>query len=313
MERNEIKSWLVGPVCAVATPFNEDYTPDYGAFRSNIRWMIDNGMKTGAGALLVVGAGGEHPALSVDEKKAFMAAAVEAANGEVPVLASIQHTDIRTIVDLAQYAEEVGIDAAQLGATYYYGNSEGDFRRLFEAVSKESDVTLMLYYLASTAQRVPLSALLGLRDIPTIGAIKWSGVDASRFRAALSILRNDLAIVANGGDTITAHMNGARAFVSHIGNFWPQYTADVWSLLERRDYIGANDKLSAFDLLWRDWTGRVGQETAGEGPFIKAAMEAVGLPAGPPRPPSTRPSTQLVEELQGIFAGAGVPGAVDRS
>ena len=307
MDRQDITSWLVGPVCAVATPFKEDYSPDYEAFQSNIRWMIDNGMKTGAGALLVVAAGGEHPALSVDERKAHMDAAVQAADGEVPVLASIQHTDIRTIIELAQHADRVGIDAAQLGETYYYGNSASDFRRLFEAVGRESDVTLMVYYLSSTAQRVPLSTLLELKDIPTVGAVKWSGVDAPKFRDAMSTLSNDLAIVNNGGNTITGHMNGARAFVSHIANFWPQYMAGVWALLDASDYVGANSKLSEFDLAWKAWTGRVGKETAGEGAFIKAAMEAVGLPAGPPRPPAARPSEVLIEELGTMFEQAGVP------
>ena len=49
---------------------------------------------TGKGTLLVGGAGGEHPTMNVDERKAVMSAAVEAAKGQVPVLTSIQHTDV---------------------------------------------------------------------------------------------------------------------------------------------------------------------------------------------------------------------------
>ena len=47
--------------------------------------------------------------------------------------------------------------------------------------------------------------------------------------------------------------------------------------------------------------------TGGEGPFIKAAMEAVGLPAGPPRPASIRPPQNLLDELKDMLNSSGVP------
>ena len=40
--------------------------------------------------------------MNVEERMAVMTTAHEAANGEVPVLTSIQHTDTRVIVELAQ-------------------------------------------------------------------------------------------------------------------------------------------------------------------------------------------------------------------
>ncbi len=98
MEPDQIRNWLCGPMVAVATPFTEDYALDLEALHNNIRFMIDRGVRTGQGSLLVGGAGGEHPTLNVDERKTVMTSALEAARGEVPVLSSIQHTDVRVIV-----------------------------------------------------------------------------------------------------------------------------------------------------------------------------------------------------------------------
>jgi dihydrodipicolinate synthase/N-acetylneuraminate lyase len=95
-----IKDWLCGPMVAVATPFREDFALDLDSLTSNIRFMVDKGVVTGNGTLLVGGAGGEHPAMNVDERKSVMAAAVKAANGQVPVLTSIQHTDVRVVLEL---------------------------------------------------------------------------------------------------------------------------------------------------------------------------------------------------------------------
>ena len=67
-----VKEWLCGPMVAVATPFKEDFTLDLDSLLSNIRFMVDRGVVTGNGTLLVGGAGGEHPAMNVDERKAVM-------------------------------------------------------------------------------------------------------------------------------------------------------------------------------------------------------------------------------------------------
>ena len=66
MSSQDIRSWLCGPMVAVATPFKEDLSLDLDVLTKNIRFMIDRGVKTGDGTLLVGGAGGEHPAMDVE-------------------------------------------------------------------------------------------------------------------------------------------------------------------------------------------------------------------------------------------------------
>ena len=139
-----IKEWLCGPMVAVATPFKENFDLDLKSLAGNIRFMIDRGVVTGKGTLLVGGAGGEHPTMNIDERKAVMSAAMEAAKGQVPVLTSIQHTDVRAVLELAEHATEIGLYGVQLGPTYYYEPSEADVIRLFEYVSAGSDVNLMI-------------------------------------------------------------------------------------------------------------------------------------------------------------------------
>ena len=53
--------------------------------------------------------------------------------------------------------------------------------------------------------------------------------------------------------------------------------------------------------------------TGGEGPFIKAAMEATGLKAGPPRPPSVRSPEHLLAEIRELLRSSGAPHAGERA
>ena len=309
MEPDKIRSWLCGPMVAVATPFTEDYTLDLDALQDNIRFMIDRGVRTGQGSLLVGGAGGEHPTLNIDERKAVMSAALEAAQGEVPVLSSIQHTDTRVVVELARHASKVGLDGAQLGPTYYYTPTEGDVLRLFEMVARESDVSLMIYHTWWEGLNMSLDLLQRLAEMESVRALKWSAPDPEHYRQTQLALADTLVIIDNSGEQVSSHVMGARGFITHLSGFWPEYPLEIWRLLEQGDYVAAKDKLSSFKWKWNLWRNRVAQVTGGEGPFIKAAMEAVGLRTGPPRPPSVRPPKHLLDELQVLLDTASVPKA----
>ena len=307
MQTSNIRSWLCGPMVAVPTPFKEDYTLDIDALQSNVRMMIDRGVDTGNGTLLVGGAGGEHPTMNVAERKQVMSAAVEAAQGDAPVLTSIQHTDYRVIVELAQHVSQAGLQGAQLGPTYYYEPTEGDAARLFKLVSEESDANLMIYHTWWEGLTMSINLLQELAAIENVRALKWSAPNDTLYRQGMLALADELAIIDNSGQQCFSNLMGATGFITHVSAFWPEYMRGVWELLKAKDYAAATARLRAFKWKWTEWRTKVCQETGGEGPFIKAAMEAVGLQAGPPRPPSVRPSSQLMEELDTLIDECGVP------
>ena len=305
-----IRSWLRGPIVAAATPFKEDNSLDLNALHKNIRFMIDGGVQTGDGALLVAAAAGEHPTLSVDERKAIMELAVEAAQGQVPVMASVQHTDCRVIEDLANFAGETGIAAVQLAPTYYYRPTEDDVLRLFRRIAACSDVTLMIYHTWWNGVHFSIDLLRKLAEIETVRVLKWSSSNDAAFRNGILALRDDLVIIDNSSHHILSHLLGCSGFITHLSNFWPQYPLALWRLLEKEEYAAANDHLATFKWEWGKWRDKVIKLTSGEGPFIKAAMEQLGLRAGPPRPPCVRPPEHLQLELQELLHRAGVPLAV---
>ena len=152
-----------------------------------------------------------------------------------------------------------------------------------------------------------MSLLSDLADIETVRALKWSAPNESLYRQGLSDLADRLVCIDNSGQQIFSHIMGARGFITHLSGFWPEYPAEIWNLLEQRDYEAARQRLADFKWRWSEWRAKVAAMTGGEGPFIKAAMEAVGLKAGPPRPPSVRASQLLRDELEVFLNECGVP------
>ena len=302
-----IEKKIVGAMVAVATPFNEDYSIDYSSFEDNIKFMTNRGLTEGNSTLLIGGAGGEHPVLNVEERVKLMEVAVQAAANKVPVLTSIQHTDWREIIKMAKSAEDIGIFGCQLGPTYYYMPTKHYVLDLFTRVADSSNVNLMIYHTWWDGFVMDFELLDQLIAIPNVNSIKWSHGSIDKFREGLTRYSKKVAMIDNSGNHILSNIYGASGFITHLSSFWPEYPRSIWDALQSKDFEKARDLLLGFKSEWMEWVKKVVQETGGEGPFIKVAMELVGLKAGPPRTPSKVPSDNLIKELDKLLLKYKVP------
>ena len=74
---------LKGLFTALITPFNQDGSIDFGAYRA----LIELQLKHGVDGLVPVGTTGESPTLSSSEKDLLIKTAVEMSAGKIPVIA----------------------------------------------------------------------------------------------------------------------------------------------------------------------------------------------------------------------------------
>ena len=307
MDVQQAQATFRGPMISVATPLTADFELDLTALRDNIRFMIDRGVRQGQGVLLVAAAGGEFPMLSMDERKEVTRVSVEAAGGEVPVATSIQFNGTREAVELANYAHQVGASLGQLSAPYYYEPPDGDIHAHFQTVSEESDLPIMIYNNWWNTLNMNLDMVERLSQLRNVVVLKWSAPSWREYTEGLHRFADRLAIIDNEGQHVWSHMMGAVGFITHLSNFWPEYPLAIWNLQQQKAYEQIILQLAAFKWPWRKWIGKVVKETEGEGPFIKAAMEEVGLPAGPPRAPARPVGEELRKELRQLLKEAGAP------
>jgi dihydrodipicolinate synthase/N-acetylneuraminate lyase len=303
----ETKTRLAGAMISVATPATQDLELDLDAYRRNLRFMIERGAATGNAVFLVAAAGGEFPMLCPEQRKELMRVAVETVEGKVAIAASIQDNSTRIATELATYARGVGVAVGQLSAPYYYPPTSEDIYRYFADVATGSGLPIMVYNNWWNTSNMNLETVERLVGIDGVVALKWSAPSHAQYFEGYERLADRLAIVDNEGQHVTASLMGATGFVTHIGNFWPEYPQRLWRLMRE----GAHEELLrdalVFKRAWRRWTERVMAYTEGEGPFIKAALDAVGLPSGHPFPPGLPVTDDLRQELRRLFDEYNVP------
>jgi len=308
MNKEEARKRIRGPVVPVITPFKSDFELDLEVLRENVQFLLDGGMRMGRGVLLAGGAGGEAPMLTVEERKEVAKTVVDRANGKIVVIVGAQHTDPRQVVELSRYAEDVGADAVQLSPPFYYTPSDEDVVRFFRMVAESIGIGIMVYNTYWLGFNISHQLMARLAELDNVVSIKWSAPNNHAYLMGYRLFAEKMAVIDNTGPVllIWSHMLGATGFITHVASYWPQHELMIWDLLEKGEYVRVKEELAKLNWPWYDFRVKMGEATGGEANVIKAAMEMVGLKAGPPRSPTMPLTPEQREELRKILVEGGV-------
>lgn len=282
----DARSALRGAVIPLVTIFSQDGSLDLPATAAHAEWIIERGARHGNAVFLVAGSGGDFTSMDLDERKRVIRTVAETVAGRVPIIAGAQSLDIRECIALCQFCEEIGIGSAQVSGPYYYDGRPGDVVAWFEKVRRRSRIGVTLYNNWYTGYDMPLDLVERLVDMGNVVAVKWSSPDVHTYYRGIRRLLPRVAVIDNSLLPIEPHMMGCRAYVSHVPNFYPEHSWRVWELLEQGRYFDAAQTYNEFMVPYFDLVAEIERATAGEGVYVRAAMEAAGLPVGTSRLPS---------------------------
>ena len=112
----KLKEALVGPVVAMTTTFNEDYSLDLEGMKALTDLFIDGGIKN----VIVAGSTGEFYSMSDEERMQVIETVVKHAAGRMTVFGCAAHSGTQLAIDLTKQCKDVGCDGPTL-----YRHNEG--------------------------------------------------------------------------------------------------------------------------------------------------------------------------------------------
>ena len=307
MRRNELRKLIVGPIATVPTAFDEEYELDYGRMAEATERWIQAGLVEGRSVLKVAAAMGEGPQLREEEWGRVLGTVVEAAKGRGPVMGAVHYKDtVRTIED-ARRAADVGVIGLQISPPVFNQPSQEDTLRYYGAVSDAIDIGIMVY----NTHWLPHGGIYPdtfrrMVDFENMAAIKWSPPKGVAYEDIFD-LAETFTIMDNASQPVLCHKLGGRGFLSDGVDSYPQYYLGVWDLMEAGRYNEAQAEWDRVILPLRAFYAKVVKRSGGEGRVEKAMSEIMGLPMGPPRPPSEPLDGREMAELRGLMMGWGWP------
>lgn len=222
-----------GVIPAATTQFTADLSVDINATQR----VLDALIRDGVDGIIALGTVGENNSLEADEKRKVLSAAVETANGRVPIITGVSELTTDRAVQYARDAEKLGADALMLLPAMVYVPTPEELEAHFRAVAAATSLPIMLYN-NPTMYRVGVNNddLLRLSDVPNIVAVKESAPDSRRITDIINGLGERYKVLVGLDDVaLEGLLLGATGWISGLTNAFPEESVALVKAAKERD------------------------------------------------------------------------------
>ena len=279
------------------TPMTPDGAVDYDGAARLASYLVDDMRNDG---LVVSGTTGESPTTSDEEQDRLLRTVVEAVGDRASIVAGVGTNDTAHTKELTRKAQQAGADGLLVVTPYYSKPPQHALEAHFRAVADVAELPVMLYDIPGrTGTPIATETLVRLADHENIVAVKDAKEDVAGTSEVLA--RTDLVYYC-GTDMVNLPWLslGAVGFVSVVGHVVGDLLHEMIDEFEAGQVGRARELhlalLPVYTGLFRN-QGLV---------MTKAALNLLGLPAGPVRQPLADATAAEIRRLREDLEAGGV-------
>ena len=279
---------------AMVTPFTSDGGLDLKGAQELAAHLVDSGAADG---LVVNGTTGEAPTTTDAEKAQVIKAVTEAVGDRAQVLAGVGTNSTRHTIELSRQAEENGAHGLLVVTPYYSKPTQEGVENHFNQVANASGLPALLYDIPGrTGTAIETETLLRLSEHPRIVGVKDCKVDL--LATARVIAETGLDYYSGNDELILPlYSIGGVGSVSTVGHVVGN---EIKAMLDAYDEGDNKEALRRHQAMLPVFTAIMTREPGAVA--VKAALNLLGLPAGPVREPLAEATPKLINELKALFA-----------
>lgn len=271
-------SKLTGVFGFPVTPFRDDLSLDLAGLARNVDEMAGFPFC----AMVAAGGTGEMYSMSPEEIEQVVATSVKATKGRMPIVAGTGFNAVLG-VDIAKRAAKAGASCILALPPYYVSAPEEGLFAYYEAIGKATDLPLMVYSRDWAIFTPEMLARLAER-VPTLVGWKDGQGDVRKYQRIMERNGDRLAWFGGlGDDCVPGYFAiGVQAYTSSISNIAPKLSLALAEAGLKNNFARLNELMKRYvNPLYALRERSKGYEVA----VMKEAMEMLGMPAGPVRPP----------------------------
>ena len=284
-----------GTYVAMVTPFDKNKEIDEEGFRSNINYLIDQGVNGLVGA----GTTGESATISHDDHRKIIDILVDEVDGRVETIAGTGSNATSEAIDLTKYALDANCDAALVITPYYNKPQQHAMVNHFQMLSDVADIPIIAYNVPSrTGVNMDVDTIVEIAKIDNIEAVKEASGSVDKvsdiYRALTHEGLEDDFNILSDEDSLTLPIMavGGTGVISASANI------DAKRMVLMVDSILNDDYGRAFELHY-EMLELIRALFIESNPVpVKTAMNIMGLPSGPLREPLAPMKEENVEVLK---------------
>jgi 4-hydroxy-tetrahydrodipicolinate synthase len=286
-----------GIIPPMLTAFDEQGDFDEKAQREIVSFLVDK-----VQGLYPCGTYGSGVLMDVGERKRVAEVVIDEVAGRIPVIMHVGGASTRSVVELAQHAEQTGATAVAAVPPIYYGFKQPEVERHFTALVDAVSIPVLIYNNPKTTGVAVSAPLLNRLAQIGVSGVKDSSFDIMVFYDYLRGVKKEgfIPIIGTEALLLPAVIMGAHGSVSGLANAFPEPVVELFTAVKRGDMDKATSlqsKVSAMrDIMHYGPTL----------PMIQAVLRKRGVNAGYPRLPFVLPDEELLEKAIADFMKLGV-------
>jgi len=290
-----------GSFVALVTPVNADGSIDFEGFRTLLDWHQENGTQ----AILIMGSTGEVSMLSPEERREIISRTSRMERGNMLLYFGCTGANTQATIDYVAYAKAEGGDGAIIAAPAYICADNADIVDYVIEVCDSVDFPIGFY---NNPPRVKTDLhwtdILKIAKHPNMVVLKESTTRVGQV-AQVCAAKPDISIMCccspNLGLVIPTMALGGDGTANMTGNVIPREMAVI-----SKKWETGEDAFACREAWLRNLPMLHFAYAAINPVTVKTLMQAIGLPAGPPRKPLKPANPELLRKGLDIVAALGL-------
>ena len=232
-----------GSIPALITPFKNGEV-DFSALENLVEWHISEG----SSAIVAVGTTGESPTLSHQEHKEVVKAIINFSGKRIPIIAGAGSNSTAESIELMEFSEKVGADAALVVTPYYNKPNQKGLLNHYTRLHDNSNLPIIIYNIPGRSIIDMNPDTMGqLSKLPRIIGVKDATGDVSRVSDTRETCgTNFLQLSGEDATALGFNAHGGVGCISVIANIAPKLSAlfqDAMLAGNYKEAIEYQDKL----------------------------------------------------------------------
>jgi len=274
------KALLTGSFVALITPMNQDYSIDFGGFRTLIEFQRDNG----SSGVLIMGSSGEVSMLTAEERHAIVRETMKQKKPGMAMWYGCTGPTTETTIAFLKQAAAEGADGAMIAAPAYICAANEDIVEYFLEVADASPIPIGIYNNPPRVKTdLTADEVLRIAQHPNVQLLKESTGRVAQV-AQIARAKPEMSLMCccspNLGLIVPIMSLGGHGVANMTGNIIPREMAVIstpWRSFEDSQ---------AFQAAYLRNLPMLHYAYSAINPVpMKSLMAAMGLPAGPLRKP----------------------------
>jgi 4-hydroxy-tetrahydrodipicolinate synthase len=225
-----------GVLTALATPFRDGAIDEKA-----LRGLVARQIAAGIDGLVPCGSTGESATLSHEEHERVIEIVVDAAAGQVPVVAGTGSNSTTEAIRLTLHAKQAGAVAALLISPYYNKPTQAGLVAHYEAIALATELPLIVYNIPGrTASNILPTTLAQLAQIEYVVGVKEACGDIDQIAHVIDQCPKDFDVLS-GDDSMTLPVMamGGQGVISTTSNVAPEQMLELVRVFRSGDSVRA--------------------------------------------------------------------------